>query len=77
MLGFVGSSVKFIGISAKVSSSVYNVQHNLSLQNGMKLLLFFNSNSGGGVQPVHSARRPPIGLLYLPRVIMRMENLVE
>jgi hypothetical protein len=26
---------------------------------------------------VHSAHRPPIGLLYLPRVIMRMENLVE
>jgi hypothetical protein len=26
---------------------------------------------------VHSARRPPTGLLYLPRVIMRMENLVE
>jgi hypothetical protein len=26
---------------------------------------------------VHSARRPPIDLLYLPRVIMRMENLVE
>jgi hypothetical protein len=26
---------------------------------------------------VHSARRPPIGLLYLPRVIMRVVNLVE
>jgi hypothetical protein len=26
---------------------------------------------------VHSARRPPIGLMYLSRVIMRMENLVE
>jgi hypothetical protein len=26
---------------------------------------------------VHSARRPPIGLLHLPRMIMRMENLVE
>jgi hypothetical protein len=26
---------------------------------------------------VHSAHRPPIALLYLPRVIMRMENLVE
>jgi hypothetical protein len=26
---------------------------------------------------VNSARRPPIGLLYLPRVIMRMDNLVE
>jgi hypothetical protein len=26
---------------------------------------------------VHSAWRPLIGLLYVPRVIMRMENLVE
>jgi hypothetical protein len=26
---------------------------------------------------VHSARRPFIGLLYLPRVIMMMENFVE
>jgi hypothetical protein len=26
---------------------------------------------------VHSARRPQIGLLYMPRVIMTMENLVE
>jgi hypothetical protein len=31
----------------------------------------------GEIQLAHSARRPPIGLLYLPRVIMRMENLVE
>jgi hypothetical protein len=26
---------------------------------------------------VHSARRPLIGLLYLPRVIVRMDNFVE
>jgi hypothetical protein len=34
---------------------------------------------GGGVESnwVHSARRSQIGLLYLPRVIMKMENLVE
>jgi hypothetical protein len=33
----------------------------------------------GGWSPnwVHSARRPFTGLLYLPRVIERMENLVE
>jgi hypothetical protein len=33
----------------------------------------------GGWSPnwVHSARRPLTGLLYLPRVIVRMENLVE
>jgi hypothetical protein len=34
---------------------------------------------GGGWSPdwVHSARWPLTGLLYLPRVIVRMENLVE
>jgi hypothetical protein len=33
----------------------------------------------GGSSPnwVHSARRPVIGLLYLPRVIVRIENWVE
>jgi hypothetical protein len=39
---------------------------------------FFNSHSGGwSPNWVHSARRPLNGLLYLPRVIMMMENLVE
>jgi hypothetical protein len=41
---------------------------------------FFCSSHSGGWSPnwVHSARRPFIlGLLYLPRVIVRMENLVE
>jgi hypothetical protein len=34
---------------------------------------------GGGWSPnwVHSARRPLTGLLYLPRVIVKVENLVE
>jgi hypothetical protein len=37
-----------------------------------------NSHSGGWSPSwVHSARRPLNGLLYLPRVIMMMENLVE
>jgi hypothetical protein len=40
--------------------------------------IFFNSNSGGVESNwVHSAPRPPTGLLYLSRVIMRIENLVE
>jgi hypothetical protein len=39
--------------------------------------VFFYSNGGGWNPSVHSARRPPTGLLYLSRVIMRMENLVE
>jgi hypothetical protein len=39
---------------------------------------FFNLHSGGwSPNWVHSARRPLIGLLYLPRVIVRLENLVE
>jgi hypothetical protein len=42
--------------------------------------IFLNFHSGGGGWSpnwVHSARRPFIGLLYLPRVIVRMENLVD
>jgi hypothetical protein len=39
---------------------------------------FFYLHSGGwSPNWVHSARRPLTGLLYLPRVIVRMENLVE
>jgi hypothetical protein len=40
---------------------------------------FFLVRLVGGVESnwVHSARRPLIGLLYLPRVIMMMENFVE
>jgi hypothetical protein len=38
----------------------------------------FNLRSGGwSPNWVHSARRPLTGLLYLPRVTVRMENLVE
>jgi hypothetical protein len=38
------------------------------------LLLFFNLHSGGWSQNwVHSAPRPFTGLLYLPRVIVRMD----
>jgi hypothetical protein len=42
-------------------------------------VFFFNSNSGGGGESnwVQSERRAPNGLLYLPRVIMGMEKLVE
>jgi hypothetical protein len=34
---FVGSSVKFIQISAKISCPLFNIQHNWSLKNGIKL----------------------------------------
>jgi hypothetical protein len=41
-------------------------------------ILFLNSHSGGwSPNWVHSVRRPLNGLLYPPRVIMVMENLVE
>jgi hypothetical protein len=41
-------------------------------------LFFFNSNIGGVKSNwVHSSRRQPIGLLCMPRVIMRLENLME
>jgi hypothetical protein len=45
-------------------------------QNSIHNFFFFRI---GGVESnwVHSARRTPTGLLYLPRVIMRVENLVE
>jgi hypothetical protein len=40
--------------------------------------VFFNAHSGRwSANWVHSARRLLIGLLYLPRVIVRVENLVE
>jgi hypothetical protein len=43
-----------------------------------RLLYWFNwINAAVESNWVHSARRPPIGLLYLPRVIMRMKNFVE
>jgi hypothetical protein len=42
------------------------------------LNFFLNSHSGGWSPSwVHSARLPLNGLLYLPRVIMMMENLVD
>jgi hypothetical protein len=41
-------------------------------------VFFFNLHSGGwSPNWVHSARLPLTGLMYLPRVIVRMENLVE
>jgi hypothetical protein len=37
----------------------------------------FSHSGGWSPNWVHSARRPFTGLLYLPRVIVRMENLME
>jgi hypothetical protein len=43
----------------------------------VKIQPFFLHSGGWSPNWVHSARRPFIGLLYLPRVIVRMKNLVE
>jgi hypothetical protein len=54
--------------------------HNPYKSSPIKTLIavLFNSHSGGwSPNWVHSARRPLNGLLYLPRVIMIMGNLVE
>jgi hypothetical protein len=46
--------------------------------NPILLLFFFNLHSSGrSPNWVHSARRPLTGLLYLSRVIVTMENLIE
>jgi hypothetical protein len=51
----------------------------LNLTCGLLLLTSFGIVGGGGGESnwVHSALRPPIGLLCQPRVIMMMEKLVE
>jgi hypothetical protein len=45
----------------------------------MFFVRYLFSSISGGVESnwVHSARRPPIGPLYLHRLIMRMENFLE
>jgi hypothetical protein len=55
------------GQRARVSSNIHIGQ-----------IIFFHLHSGGwNPNCVHSARRPFTGLLCLPRVIVRMENLLE
>jgi hypothetical protein len=43
----------------------------------MRILFFYSHSGGWSPNWVHSARRPLNGLLYLPRVIMMIESLVE
>jgi hypothetical protein len=61
-----------------VSISVYPVNKNILPEAAMAPRSFFFNSHSGGWSPnwVHSARRPLNGLLYPPRVIMMMENLV-
>jgi hypothetical protein len=55
-----------------------NVTLQVYAQASEVILIFFNSYIGGWSPSWdHSARRQLNGLLYLPRVIMMMENLVE
>jgi hypothetical protein len=49
----------------------------IPLKSIISFFLLIRIVGGGAPTWVHSARRPPIGLLYLPRVNMSMENLVE
>jgi hypothetical protein len=53
--------------------------YKLHWENKKKIMQFFFNLHSGRWSPswVHSARRPLNGLLYLPRVIMMMDNLVE
>jgi hypothetical protein len=53
--------------------------HILVLSFSLKVTNFFFNLRSGVWSPnwVHSARRPLTGLLYLPRMIVRMENSME
>jgi hypothetical protein len=69
---FIGIfSILLSGFQTSFCSGTYKV--------GLGFLRFFFNSHSGGWSPnwVHSARRPLIGLLYLPRMIVKMENLVE
>jgi hypothetical protein len=75
----VSTSVLFPAGLANVDLTVPYYHYNYHLKTANLLYRFsFNSHSGGwSPNSVHSARRPFTGLLYLPRLIVRMENLVE
>jgi hypothetical protein len=61
---------------SRLSSFLWRYSPNLGL--GLPTWIFFNSHSGGWSPSwVNSARRPLNRILYLPRVIMMMEDLVE
>jgi hypothetical protein len=65
-------------IELYITTAVRTLNHTYFKYVEFAVMFFFNSHSGG-LSPswVHSARRSLNGLLYLPRVIMMMENLVE
>jgi hypothetical protein len=61
-----------------LGASQYVMQNGSIRQNWSFFFNFFNLHSGEwSPNWVYSARQPFIGLLYVPRVIVRMENLVE
>jgi hypothetical protein len=64
----------FASIKKTTLVSIPNIHFVPQWQNSF----FFNLHSGGWSPDwVHSAHQPLIGLLYWPRVIVRMEKLVE
>jgi hypothetical protein len=66
----------FFIISLSIANTIMSVS--VLIPTGHIYATFFNSHCGGwSPNWVHSARRPLNGLLYQPRVIMLMENLVE
>jgi hypothetical protein len=55
----------------------YLMNKDNSWQKSVFFIFFYLHSGGWSPNWVHLARRPFIGLLYLPRVIVRMENLVQ
>jgi hypothetical protein len=62
-----------------VSRAIRTYDPNVGADGNISSLLFFFNSHGAGWSPnwVHSARRPLNGVLYLPRVIMLMDKLME
>jgi hypothetical protein len=74
----VGLWITYYPAIRLMRSTKLNVEDKLYKLQQITLIFFLNSHSGRWSPSwVHSARRPLNGLLYLPRVIMIMENLVE
>jgi hypothetical protein len=55
---------------------IYNGCNWLKLQSRVKLIFLYSHSGVWSPNWVHVAHRPPIGLFYLPRVTVRIEDLV-
>jgi hypothetical protein len=78
---FSGWKGKSMGGGWFLRNIATHLPNNMAFPSKYRILntFFFLNLHSGGWSPnwVHSARRPLTGLLYLPWVIVRMENLVE